>query len=237
MEETKAEAPHPSEPGSFLEEKRILATAAIVLVADIITKQIVVWNIQSDSGNLVIVEGFFRIVNWHNTGAAFSILPGKSVQLALVSVVALICLIKYRKHFEGKNKKSKIALGLLIGGIVGNLIDRIVSTMLQTANRIVELQNEGVEWARQGIGKQTEIILRKTAESTHLMEGVSPGKEGVVDFIRFYLIRSDGTEIGYPAFNIADMGICIGVGLLFLLAWSEGAPTDEVDEENPQKES
>jgi lipoprotein signal peptidase len=55
----------------------------------------------------------------------------------------------------------------------------------------------------------------------------------VIDFVRFYLIRSDGSELGYPAFNIADLGICIGVGLLFLLAWREGAP----DEEETEKET
>ncbi|HEV2328209.1 MAG TPA: signal peptidase II [Verrucomicrobiae bacterium] len=42
----------------------------------------------------------------------------------------------------------------------------------------------------------------------------------VVDFLRFYLLqRPWDTEIGFPAFNIADSAICTGVGLIFLITW------------------
>ena len=183
MEEPKAEAAPPSEPVSFFEEKRILATAAIVLVADQITKQLVLRALEGGETKIVI-EGFLRFVNWKNTGAAWSMFEGSSLPLAALSVVALIALIKYRHHFETHTPTGKLALGLLIGGIIGNLIDRVAY-------------------------------------------------QHVIDFVRFYLIRSDGSELGYPAFSIADVGICIGVGLLFLLAWREGSP----DEEETEKET
>ena len=180
MEEPKAEAAPPSETVSFFEEKRILATAAIVLVADQITKLLVLRALEGNETKIVI-EGFLRFVNWKNTGAAWSMFEGSSLPLAALSVVALIALIKYRHHFETHTPTGKLALGLLIGGIIGNLIDRVAY-------------------------------------------------QHVIDFVRFYLIRSDGSELGYPAFNIADMGICIGVGLLFLLAWREGSPDEEENE-------
>jgi len=41
----------------------------------------------------------------------------------------------------------------------------------------------------------------------------------VIDFLYFYLQQRDGTEIGFPAFNVADSAICTGVGLVFLLTW------------------
>jgi signal peptidase II len=41
----------------------------------------------------------------------------------------------------------------------------------------------------------------------------------VIDFLRFYLYRRSGEEIGFPAFNIADSAICVGVGLLILLSF------------------
>jgi len=41
----------------------------------------------------------------------------------------------------------------------------------------------------------------------------------VVDFIRFYMERRGGDEIGFPAFNVADTAICTGVGLIFLITW------------------
>ncbi|HTV39409.1 MAG TPA: signal peptidase II [Candidatus Sulfotelmatobacter sp.] len=42
----------------------------------------------------------------------------------------------------------------------------------------------------------------------------------VVDFLRFYILqRPFDTEIGFPAFNVADSAICTGVGLIFLITW------------------
>jgi signal peptidase II len=41
----------------------------------------------------------------------------------------------------------------------------------------------------------------------------------VIDFVYFYVIRRDGREAGFPAFNVADSAICVGVGLLLLLSW------------------
>ncbi|MBC8326692.1 MAG: signal peptidase II [Verrucomicrobia subdivision 3 bacterium] len=170
----------------FIEEKRILITAAIVLAADQISKQLVIRALGTGETKEVI-EGFFRFVNWQNTGAAWSMFEGSSLPLAALSAVALIALIKFRYHFETHTSTGKLAFGLLIGGILGNLIDRVAY-------------------------------------------------QHVIDFIRFYIIRSDGTPLGYPAFNIADMGICVGVGLLFLLAWREGTP-DEEEKEETAKES
>lgn len=52
----------------------------------------------------------------------------------------------------------------------------------------------------------------------------------VVDFLRFYMLqRPFDTEIGFPAFNIADSAICTGVGLIFLITWK--------NEQRPQSAS
>ena len=165
------EATEPKGPVPFLQEKRILLTAALVLLADQLTKLIVI-NAIDTSQQVIVIEGFLKFVNWHNTGAAWSQFQGKSLQLAGISVIALGALIYWRHQFEIRTQTGKLAMGMLIGGIVGNLIDRVVH-------------------------------------------------QHVVDFVRFYLKQRGGNEIGYPAFNIADMGICVGVGLLFVMAWRE----------------
>ena len=155
----------------FLQEKRILITAAIVLVADQLTKLLVSNTLRPDE-EVIIIEGFLKFVNWHNTGAAWSQFQGKSLQLAVISVFALAALIHWRHHFEIHTRTGKLAMGMLIGGILGNFIDRLAY-------------------------------------------------QHVVDFIRFHLVNRNGDILGYPAFNIADMGICIGVGLLFVMAWRQ----------------
>jgi len=57
-----------------------------------------------------------------------------------------------------------------------------------------------------------------------------PSRQHVVDFIYFYVIRRDGQTAGFPAFNIADSAICIGVGLLFLLSWQNDSTQPRVSE-------
>ena len=41
----------------------------------------------------------------------------------------------------------------------------------------------------------------------------------MIDFIYFCFQRPRGSEIGFPAFNVADSAICTGVGLVFLITW------------------
>ena len=63
----------------------------------------------------------------------------------------------------------------------------------------------------------------------NLLDRLLPSRREVIDFIYFYLRQRGGAEIGFPAFNVADSAICIGVGLVFLITWRnehEGKPAE-----------
>jgi signal peptidase II len=74
------------------------------------------------SDRLYVIKNFFYLVFVKNIGAAFSILEGKSLLLILIGVIALGFLYWYVKN----NRPTNIGYALLFGGILGNLIDRII---------------------------------------------------------------------------------------------------------------
>ena len=100
MEEREAETGPDVAAAPVFQEKKIMATAAIVLGADQFTKQIVVHSIEHNSEGVVVVEGFLKFVSWYNTGAAWSLFQDSSIPLAILSLVALIALIRFRHQFE-----------------------------------------------------------------------------------------------------------------------------------------
>ncbi len=120
----------------------------------------------------VVINGFFRLVHWGNTGAAWSLFHNNNELLTIVSLVALLVLFLSRRHFDAHLPLGQLSLGLIFGGIIGNLMDRI------------------------NVGH-------------------------VTDFLYFYVNRRNGGELGFPAFNVADSAICVGVGLLFILSWKK----------------
>ena len=64
-----------------------------------------------------LINNFFYITNAHNTGAAFSILSGYNILLLLITILTIYILMK--------NVNKNISFYILLGGIIGNFIDRI----------------------------------------------------------------------------------------------------------------
>ena len=152
---------------------RVAILGLSIFVADQVTKLLVLKYLGFHEER-IIVDGFFKFVHWGNTGAAWSMFRGNNAILAATALAALVILYLTRHHFDVHTLGGQLSLGLIFGGILGNLLDRI------------------------RVGH-------------------------VVDFLRFYVIRRNGEEAGFPAFNIADSAICIGVGLLFILSFQGDA--------------
>ena len=103
-------------------------TALLVVAADQLSKLWVRSNLAL--GQSLPETGFFRLTHIRNTGAAFGLFQGQSFFLtiiALVGVVALlVCAIFIYRWFPSlDNIPGRSALGLILGGTLGNLIDRL----------------------------------------------------------------------------------------------------------------
>ena len=106
-----------------------------------------------------IIPNFFYLTKVYNTGAAWSVLSGSKYLLIAFSIIAFILLFKYQKSIKN-NIRNVLAFGLIYGGLIGNLIDRV----------------------RLGY---------------------------VIDYIGIYIFKYQ-----FPIFNLADIAIVIGFGLL-----------------------
>ncbi len=102
--------------------------ALLVVAADQLSK---VW-IRSNLlvGQSLFEAGFFRITHVNNTGAAFGLFQGQSFLLTIVALVGITvllvyALVIYRKFPLLDNRLGRSTLGLVLGGAVGNLIDRL----------------------------------------------------------------------------------------------------------------
>ncbi len=104
--------------------RRIAGIGLLVIGLDQLTKEIVLRYL-GYAQEKVVIEGFFKFVYWGNTGAAWSLFRGNNFLLAAVAIVAVIILFFTRHHFNARSWPGQIAFGLIFGGIVGNLIDRL----------------------------------------------------------------------------------------------------------------
>ena len=104
-----------------------LGVAAIVILLDQFTKTLIVGSFQL--GGSHTVTSFFNIVRWHNTGAAFSFLAGAAgwqrwffVGLGVAAALFIVWML--RSH--GGQRLFGWALALILGGAIGNVIDRML---------------------------------------------------------------------------------------------------------------
>ncbi len=137
--------------------------SAVVVALDLYTKHLIQQAFVF--GEHLTITGFFDLVRYHNTGAAFSFLADaggwqKWFFTAITAIAVIVITYLIRKHHQ--EKLFCWGLALVLGGAVGNLYDRLT------------------------LGY-------------------------VVDFLFLHI-----EDLYWPAFNVADSAICVGVGLLLL---------------------
>lgn len=142
-------------------KRKVLIISFITLFIDLLTKYLV-FSIDTFSDSVVIIKNFFKITPIKNYGAAFSTFENMNILLISISVIILIYLL-YTITKVKNTKLNALSYGLLIGGLLGNLFDRLVFGYVR-------------------------------------------------DFLSFKFF-----SFNFAIFNIADIGIVIGIFLLLIL--------------------
>jgi signal peptidase II len=106
-----------------------LGAFAVSLPLDLASKWLVERNL-SYADRIPIIEGFFYLTHVRNPGAAFGLFADGDPQLRMfvfiaVSIVAVFIILSFFRQLAPGDRLSALALGLILGGAVGNLLDRI----------------------------------------------------------------------------------------------------------------
>ena len=106
------------------------SAVAVALCLDQLTKLWIVRNL-TFADRIPVIEGFFSITHVRNPGAAFSLFatspePFRRIFFVVVTLVAIALVFSFFRRLAPGERLSALALGLVLGGAVGNLIDRLV---------------------------------------------------------------------------------------------------------------
>lgn len=104
-------------------KKKIYVLASILFVIDFLTKQAVM-NFIDVGDKIPIINNFFYLTHVTNTGGAWSILSGYTIMLVLIGAVTVVYIDKNFIN-EDLNKIETLSFSLLMGGVIGNIFDRV----------------------------------------------------------------------------------------------------------------
>ena len=97
----------------------------VFLIIDIVSK-LVISNLMNVYDSVIVIKDFFNITYGKNTGAAWSLFAGRTWLLIIVSLIIISFIIFYIFKNKPKNKFDMVGYSLVLGGAIGNFIDRIV---------------------------------------------------------------------------------------------------------------
>ncbi len=104
--------------------RKMLIIAIGTLLVDQISK-IIVSSYLNLGESIKVIKNFFYITLCHNFGAAWGLFDNSKIPIIIGTIIAILLIYHFIFCFK-KNLRNNIAFGLLLGGLAGNLIDRIV---------------------------------------------------------------------------------------------------------------
>ncbi len=105
-------------------KKRIVIGSIIVFIIDLISK-LLIDNLLKMGRVIKIIPKFFSLEKVYNTGISFGMLSGNQIIIIIITLVIMVFLLYMQKSFKN-NIRNIIAFSLIYGGIVGNLVDRVI---------------------------------------------------------------------------------------------------------------
>lgn len=127
VEEREQQVKYTDVPATWQEKAVPFIIMAAVLLLDQLTKYLIetrlplyeVW------APIPAIEPFFRIMHTTNTGMAFGLFQGGGTFFAIFGVIVAIAITYFNQTLPGNERLLRIALGLQLGGVLGNFIDRV----------------------------------------------------------------------------------------------------------------
>jgi signal peptidase II len=168
-----------------------------VLVLDQITKGII-QSTMNLYDSFSVLGDFFRITYVENPGMAFGIQFGDNTFFTVFAIIASIAILIYMFQMKGEHAIARLAMALILGGALGNLLDRL------TRGRVVDFLD-------------FEFFNVRIPEFQFLF----------LDFPGYAMNR-------WPIFNVADMGVSIGMIILivFIILDKEHHESDSQTDSN-----
>lgn len=103
----------------------IIIFTIIFFLIDLGSK-LIITNLMDVHDSIVVIKDLFNITYVRNTGAAWSIFADKTWMLILVSLFIIIFIVGYVLKNKPKNKLEVVGYSLILGGSIGNLLDRVI---------------------------------------------------------------------------------------------------------------
>ena len=103
----------------------IVIFTIVFFIIDIVSK-LIVSNLMDVYDSIIIIKDFFYITYVRNTGAAWSIFAEETLGIMIVSLLIILGIIYYIFKNKPESRLEKLGYGLILGGALGNLFDRVI---------------------------------------------------------------------------------------------------------------
>ncbi len=102
----------------------VFSIVLLIMLFDQLTKFLIKKNFQLNE-SIPIIKNIIHLTYITNTGSAFGLFKGLNIFFILISLIVIIAILYYLNKIKNNEKSLQFAVGLLLGGTIGNLIDRI----------------------------------------------------------------------------------------------------------------